>query len=144
MLTKACGETIRLSACLSTEQVSMKQEAQKLQLWVAHFALPQIPMPWVKIRTKTLPDTVFWGHRTKKNSSANGIFHAACESPPSAHLQTDTLRGRKLDDLWCGKGMGHVHLPLTGLFYKTSRLIAIDRAACLVFWVRALRPRKPL
>jgi hypothetical protein len=36
MLTKACGETIRLSACLSTEQVSMKQEAQKLQLWVAH------------------------------------------------------------------------------------------------------------
>jgi hypothetical protein len=39
MLTKACGETIRLSACLSTEQVSMKQEAQKLQLWVAHQAL---------------------------------------------------------------------------------------------------------
>jgi len=44
MLTKACGETIRLSACLSTEQVSMKQEAQKLQLWVAH--IPAMINEW--------------------------------------------------------------------------------------------------
>jgi len=54
MLTKACGETIRLSACLSTEQVSMKQEAQKLQLWVAHredvlMGQPDCISPWAGI-----------------------------------------------------------------------------------------------
>lgn len=39
MLTKACGETVRLSARLSPKQVSMKQEALSLSFGVAHETL---------------------------------------------------------------------------------------------------------